>query len=81
MAIDRTMALLSYLQTLSKNFDALGDEKAVLQQAATRIVAIDALRADLLTDAQTALARYNTLAGTTLTLQDIRKMFNPTLGA
>jgi hypothetical protein len=80
MALNRVEVLTSYLRDLVIQFISLQDEKTQMQNAAARIIEINGLIADLQTDAQAALDRLNTLQGTTFTLQDIKKRYQP-LGA
>lgn len=65
-----------YLFSLVVKWEALEAERQELLAAATRITAIQNEKADLLSDAQDALAKYNQVFGTSYTLPQVRAWYN-----
>ena len=68
----RTQAARQYLMSLVVEYEALEAERLKLLDAAARITEIQAEKADLIADAQDALAKYNALNGTNYTLAQVR---------
>jgi hypothetical protein len=73
---NRTNAARQYLTNLVVTYEALEEERQTLLQAATRITAIQAEKAEIIADAQEALDKYNALEGTSYTLIQVRDMFS-----
>jgi hypothetical protein len=69
-----------YLFTLVMEYEKLEKERQALLAAADRITAIQAEKSDLLIDGQAALDLYNSIWGTTHTLQDVRSWYNAASG-
>lgn len=67
-----------YLKGLLEIWLQLDSEKQVLESPAARLAEITAEQAALVSSAQEALNRYNTLNATNYTLAQIRAKFFPT---
>lgn len=65
-----------YLFNLVLQWEALEAERQELLAAATRITAIQDEKAELLSDAQDALVKYNQVFGTSYTLPQVRAWYN-----
>lgn len=65
-----------YLYQLLLKWEALEEERQQLLAAATRITAIQAEKAELLTDAQDALVKFNAVNGTSFTLPQVRAWYD-----
>lgn len=77
--MSRSQSIRDYLGTLITEYVALEAERQALLDAAARITAIQAEKQDLISDAQTALDLYNSIHGTSHTLQEVRTWFDGTL--
>jgi hypothetical protein len=77
MTMTRIEAAKAYLRELVIAFEELEAERQRLLKAADRITEIQAEKADLVADAQDALAKFNSLAGTSYTLAQARNLFRP----
>jgi hypothetical protein len=76
----RNQAARQYLFVLVAEYEALEAERQRLLAGTTRIDEIQALKADLISDAQDALDKYNALEGTSYTLQQVRNWVLPSSG-
>lgn len=74
--MDRKDFARQYLYQLILRWEELEAERQQLLAAATRITAIQAEKADLLTDAQDALAKYNQVFGTSYTLPQVKAWYD-----
>jgi hypothetical protein len=68
-----------YLFSLIVQYETLEKERQDLLEAAARITAIQAEKADLLADAQDVLAKYNAVHGTSFTLAQVRAWYDATM--
>jgi hypothetical protein len=75
--MNRIDAARQYLRDLVISYEDLEAERQRLLKAADRITEIQAEKADLIADAQEALAKFNSLAGTSYTLAQARNLFRP----
>lgn len=73
----RQNAVANYLSNLINQHRTLEAEKQLLLDPAARLAEIAAEQAELVADAQAALARYNAAHGTDYTLAQIRNKFAP----
>lgn len=78
--MSREQAARTYMNQLLLAYEGLEAEKARLLAAAERLTEIEVEKAALLDDAQAALAKYNSLAGTSYTLQQVRNALRPPTG-
>lgn len=78
--MSRRQLIQQYLFSLVERYERLEAERLALLEAATRITAIQDEKAILIADAQDALTKYNSVFGTTYTLQDIRAWYDASVG-
>jgi hypothetical protein len=69
-----------YLFGLVVRYEALEVERLALLEAAARITAIQAEKAELIADAQDALDKFNAVHGTTYTLPQVRAWYDASIG-
>jgi len=74
---NRVQIARNYLISLIATYDALEAERQRLLASAGRLTEIQAEKAELIADAQGALDKYNTLNGTSYTLQQVRNALDP----
>lgn len=75
--MSRKASILQYLRDLVNQYESLTVERETLLNPQARLAEIATERADILADAQEALAKFNAMDGTSYTLADLRRRFNP----
>jgi len=75
MITEASSFIRRFLRDMLRGLIALQNEKQILQNASTRIAAINVSIQAMQDEAQKALDRLNALEGTTFTLADIRKLY------
>lgn len=75
--MSRKAATVNYLRDLVNQYDAISAERETLLNPQARLAEIAAARQELIADAREALDKLNAMDGTSYTLADLRRRFNP----